>query len=68
MQQLLPWSGLGGFLVVVGTIALPVVLLLVWLELTRVTRALWAIVSQFQAVRREHGSPEHGVANSMFGR
>jgi hypothetical protein len=83
VSQLEPWSGLGGFLIVVSSVALPLVALLVWLELTRITRALWAIVSQFQAARREHpdaaasrGStdakgdfpPSHHVVNSMFGR
>jgi len=83
MPQLEPWAGLGGFLIVVGTVVLPVVVLLVWWELMRITRALWAIVSQLQAARREHphvavsdgsadakGSfpPGHHVANSMFGR
>lgn len=68
MREFEPWSPLGGLLLVVGAIALPCTIFLLWWELTKVTRALWALVSQLKAARGKHGGSESGVLNSMFGR
>lgn len=83
MDQLVPWSGLGGFLLVVVPIGLLLVMVMIYSELKMVKRALWALVSQLKATRsdlhaahvdavhhKEAPSVVHAgeVKQSMFGR
>jgi hypothetical protein len=83
MDSLAPWSGFGGFLLVVVPIGLLVVACLIWYELGHLKRAMWALVSQLKATREElhasrigtsksvspdGGSDSHGETNYMLSR
>jgi hypothetical protein len=65
MESLTPWSGLGGFLLVVVPIGLLVVAVLIWFELGHLKRAMWALVSQLKATREELHASRIGKSNSV---
>jgi hypothetical protein len=60
-----PWSGLGGFLLVVVPIGLLIVAILIWYELGHLKRAIWALVSQLKATREELHASRIGPPKSV---
>jgi hypothetical protein len=65
VDSLTPWSGLGGFLLVVVPIGLLVVAILIWYELGHLKRAVWALVSQLKATREELHASRVGSPKSV---